>query len=132
MSATPFELRTTGQALVAFQSCGCWSAVQVVYADPEEQARESLRFIRDVKKHSVTRIETLEWEAWRSLLNGVNGDLKHGCDHDPQWGGDPSTHDDCPRCHKSVKLKKDGTLSAHKGYGYPNCTQEPWPQRVTA
>lgn len=127
MSAT--ELRTTGEALVAFQSCGCWSAVQVVYADYAEQTREAARFVRETGYHGVVRYEVMPMEAFRALRNGVNENLSHSCDHDPEWGGDPVTHRDCPRCHKTIKVKQGGGLYAHKD-GYRTCSQEPLVRRV--
>lgn len=123
-------IETTGRALVAFQSCGCWSAVQVEYADFVEQARESARFVKETGYHGVVRYELMPHENWSALRNGVHGDLTHGCDHDPQWGGDPVTHRDCPRCWKVVKVKQDGGLAAHKD-GYRTCSQVPWERART-
>ncbi len=116
----------TGRALVAFQSCDCWSAVQVEYADFAEQTREAARFVKETERHGVSRWETMPMEEFQALRNGQAGDLTHGCDHEPQWGGDPVTHKDCPRCWKAVKVKQDGGLYAHKD-GWLTCSQEPWP-----
>lgn len=122
---------TTGRALVAFQSCGCWSAVQVEYGDFAEQTREAARFVKETGYHGVVRYEMMPMDAFQALKNGVNGDLTHGCDHEPKWGGDAVTHDDCPRCFKTVKVKQDGTLYAHKD-GWQTCSQEPWPRLARA
>lgn len=119
----------TGRSLVAFQSCGCWSAVQVEFSDFAEQTREAARFVKETGYHGVTRWELMPLAAFQSLRNGVNRDLTHGCDHDPQWGGDPVTHRECPRCWKTVKVKQDDSLSAHKErYGY-TCSQQPYERR---
>lgn len=123
---------TTGRSLVAFQSCGCWSAVQVEFSDFAEQAQEQARFVKETGYHGVVRYELMPMEQFQALRNGVNKDLTHGCDHDPKWGGDPVTHRDCPRCHKTVKVKRDGTLRAHKWPSWVTCSQEPWESRRVA
>lgn len=117
--------RYTGRSLVAFQSCGCWSAVQVEYSDVTEQTREASRFLAETATHGVVRWEYLHGHQFQSLRNGRNNDLTHGCDHDPKWGGDPSTHRDCPRCWKPVLLTSTGRLRAHMDGGR-SCSQQPW------
>lgn len=120
----------TKKSLVSFFPCGCWGAVQMQPRALGERATETARFMRDAERDGASRVEEMDFEEWKALRNGVNGDLTHGCDHDPQWGGAESTHGDCPRCHKTVKKLKNGRLAAHRAFGRtwgPPCSQEPWP-----
>jgi hypothetical protein len=115
----------SGRNLVEFMPCGCWSAVQVVYADLRAQAPRTAEFMRQAARDGASRVVEMTHEEWCALRNGVNGDLMSGCDHQPQWGGVESTHDVCPRCWKQVRKRKDGGLYAHKD-GWLTCSQVPF------
>lgn len=123
-------------SLVAFAPCGCWFAVMIESVDFAENAKRTTEFMRDIKRGGGGRVERMTHEEWKALRNGVNGDKKWGCDHDPEWGGLVSNYDECPRCGKDVKKLKGGGLAAHKalglGWSAVNCSQEPWTRAVSS
>lgn len=126
MSATLAADPFTGRCLVSFFPCGCWGAVAMQYTDLNERAKSASRFLREAGQDGASRVEEMTHEAWSGLRNGVRGDLTHGCDHEPRWGGAASTHDDCPRCGRSVRLRKDGGLYSHSGFLGLKCSQQPY------
>ncbi len=123
-STSEWYLLFTGMCLVAFAPCGCWSSVQLQDRDLAERAGSTAEFLLRARRSGKSRVEEMPHEQWKALRNGVNGDLKWDCDHEPRWGGAVSTHEWCPRCGRQVKKRKDGGLYAHEAWGY-TCSQEP-------
>jgi hypothetical protein len=115
----------TDRCLVAFMPCGCWFAVQMQAKDLGERGKRVAQFMRDVAREKAERVDEMTVDEFRALRNGVNGDQTWGCDHEPQWGGVESDWDDCPRCLKTVKKRKDGRLYSHTENGWLVCSQEP-------
>ena len=104
--------------MIATSPCGCMSAVALThYMDAKEQAR----FYRE-QVEDGDRVEVIDPEEYRR-----RGGVVATCPHEPKWCGFVSPYGDCPRCHKRVLKKKNGSLRAHKERFDWTCSQEPRP-----
>lgn len=118
--------------LVAFAPCGCWFAVMIEEVDLAENAKRVAEFVRDAKRSGSEDVRRMTHKEWIALSTDADGKPLPMCQHEPRWGGMKATHGDCPRCWKTLKLRQDGTLPAHKDrYSrYSACSMEPWPSRT--
>lgn len=118
--------------LIAWAPCGCWTAVMMEVADFAENAKRIAEFAREAERSGGARVERIPHSHFSEIVEAEKAaGKKVGCNHDPKWGGLVPTHRMCPRCHKDVKVRKDGTLSAHKLL-YSTCSQEPWPTEAAS
>lgn len=120
--------------LIAWAPCGCWLSVMLESADFADNAQRVAEFARDAQRadrHGRVRVERVPHSRFGEIVKAEQAaGKKSGCDHEPQWGGIEPTHRMCPRCHKDVKLKKNGTLSAHKLL-YGTCPAVPYERKDT-
>jgi hypothetical protein len=119
--------------LVAFAPCGCWFAVMIEERDLEENGRRVAEFARDAKRSGSDDVRRMTHKEWIALSTDADGKPLPMCQHEPRWGGMKPTHRDCPACHKTLKLRQDGSLPAHKAYGsrYAQCSMEARPSLRT-